>query len=219
MDIDGVWIRARGITARGPEGNAFENVHLHVEPGALGVITGAAGTGRTSLLLALAGRMRVITGDLVVSGHVLPGESRAVRRLIRPARLRPGCELERSHRVSEAVTERRMISGVRAEHIADALALVGLAPYRRALVRELHPADRLLFEIALAAATAPAGLVVDDADAGLPPASRHRVWSALRGVAATGTTVLASATDPPSKEYEVCHLPARPHHRRHGSRV
>ena len=42
----------------------------------------------------------------LADGFTLPRKARKVRKLIRPARLRPGCELEPRHRVREALTER-----------------------------------------------------------------------------------------------------------------
>ncbi|GAA0510678.1 hypothetical protein GCM10011581_00680 [Saccharopolyspora subtropica] len=218
MDVDGVNILARGIAACGPEGVVFANLDLRVEPGELAVIAGPGGSGRTSLLLALSGRLRLVAGHLEVSGHVLPAQAAAVRQLIRPARLRPGCELEDRHRVREAITERRLISGASHEAVAGALALVGIDPDRAALVGDLHPADQLLLAVALTAAGTPSGILVDDVDAGLPLAARSRVWAALREVTRTGTTVLATATDPPSGDAAVIRLPANTLDRREGAR-
>ncbi|MER7078840.1 ATP-binding cassette domain-containing protein, partial [Saccharopolyspora kobensis] len=130
MDVDGVSILGRGIAAKGPEGVVFANLDLQVSAGALAVIAGPSGTGRTSLLLALSGRLPLITGYLDVSGHVLPAQAKAVRQLIRPARLRPGYELEEKHRVREAILERRLISGASDRSIDAALDLLGLAPDR-----------------------------------------------------------------------------------------
>ncbi|MDA3648560.1 ATP-binding cassette domain-containing protein [Saccharopolyspora indica] len=209
MDVDGVSILGRGIAAKGPEGVVFANLDLQVSAGALAVVAGPSGTGRTSLLLALSGRLPLITGYLDVSGHVLPAQAKAVQQLIRPARLRPGYELEDKHRVREAILERRLISGATESSIDAALDLVGLAPDRSALVDELHAADRLLLAVALAIAPSPAGILVDDVDVGLPLPSRARVWAALREVTRTGMTVLASAADAPSGDVEVIHLPAR----------
>ncbi|SEG97607.1 ABC transporter [Saccharopolyspora kobensis] len=209
MDVDGVSILGRGIAAKGPEGVVFANLDLQVSAGALAVIAGPSGTGRTSLLLALSGRLPLITGYLDVSGHVLPAQAKAVRQLIRPARLRPGYELEEKHRVREAILERRLISGASDRSIDAALDLLGLAPDRSALIDELHPADRLLLAVALAIAPSPAGILVDDVDVGLPLPSRARVWAALHEVTRTGMTVLASAADAPSGDVEVIHLPAR----------
>ncbi|RKT83881.1 ABC transporter [Saccharopolyspora antimicrobica] len=209
MDVDGVSILGRGIAAKGPEGVVFANLDLQVSGGALAVIAGPSGTGRTSLLLALSGRLPLITGYLDVSGHVLPAQAKAVRQLVRPARVRPGYELEEKHRVREAILERRLISGASDRSIDAALDLLGLAPDRSALIDELHPADRLLLAVALAIAPSPAGILVDDVDVGLPLPSRARVWAALHEVTRTGMTVLASAADAPSGDVEVIHLPAR----------
>ncbi|MEV0054809.1 ATP-binding cassette domain-containing protein [Saccharopolyspora shandongensis] len=209
MDVDGVAILARGIAARGPEGIVFANLDLRVEPGALAVIAGPSGTGRTALLLALSGRLPLVTGHLDVSGHVLPAQAKAVRQLIRPARLRPGYELEDKHRVREAIAERRLISGVSESAVEAALDRVRIAPDRTALIDELHPAERLLFAVALTIAGSPAGILVDDVDAGLPRAARAQVWAGLREVTRTGMTVLASATDPPSGDVDVIPLPVR----------
>lgn len=197
MDVDGADIFARGITVFGPQGVVFDHVDLRVDSGDLAVVVGAGGTGRTSMLLALSGRIHVATGHLEVSGYLLPTEARSVRKLIVPARLRPGFELEPRHLVREAIRERRMISRVSAAEIEEACDLLGVDADPSTLVSELHPADRLLLSIALAAAEKPAGIVVDDVEAGLPLSSRTRVWAALRALTGSGMTVLASAADPP----------------------
>lgn len=197
MDIEGVGIVGRGLTATGPLGSVFENIDLRVDPGSLAIVSGAAGSGRTSMLLALSGRLRLIAGHLKVSGLVLPYRARTVRKLVVPARFSPGFDLEPQHRVHQVIRERRAISKVSRDAIDDALGLVGAEVRSSQLVGDLHPAERLLLAVALAAAEQPAGMLVDDVDHGLPAASRERAWSALHEVAATGTTVLASATEPP----------------------
>lgn len=195
--LEGVYINARGLTAAGPEGVVFENVEVLADPGDLVAVVGPAGSGRTSLLLALSGRLRVVAGYLDVSGHLLPKGARAVRRLIAPARLRPGCELEELHLVREAVQERLIISDLAERRIDEAFHLVGIDPHPDVLVADLHPADQVLLAVALAVADAPAGLLVDDVDAGLPAEASERVWSALRAVTETGITVITSSVDPP----------------------
>ncbi|RCW40153.1 ABC transporter family protein [Halopolyspora algeriensis] len=200
MNIDGAGIVARGITARGPEGTVFENVHARVDPGDLVAVTGPSGSGRTSLLLALSGRLRLITGHLTVSGLTLPAQGKAVRRLMAPARLRPGFELERRMTVRETVTERRITTGITRNDVEEAFALVGIDPKPDTLVHELHPGEQLLLAVALGAARAPAGLLVDDVELGLPQAARKRAWTALRTVARTGMTVVAGSSDPPGPD-------------------
>lgn len=208
MYVLGVGILAHGIAAKGPEGVVFANLDLRVEPGSLTVVTGPSGSGRTSLLLVLCGRLRIITGALDVDGFPLPRKARKVRKLIRPARLRPGCELEQRHRVREAITERRLISGTNKASIELGLELVGLDVDRSLLIGELPAEEQLLLAVALAAAPAPAGIVVDDVDAGLTQSGRARVWAALREVTRIGMTVIASSTDRPPGDVNVVRLPA-----------
>lgn len=193
MDVEGVSIVARGITATGPEGIVFENVDARIYPGELAVVVGEGGTGRTSLLLALSGRLRVLAGR--IEFDEAPRRARHVRRSVVPARLRPGFELEGRLRVTETIRERRLTTRVSARAVEEALALVGADLDRDALIDELYPDDKLLLAIALAAAGEPPGMLVDDVDLGLLPSGRNRVFSALRTLADTGMTVLASATE------------------------
>lgn len=208
MNIEGVGIIARGIAAKG---RVFQGVNARVQPGDLATVIGPSGSGRTSLLLALSGRMKLVAGQLDVSGCQLPEDARIVRQLIEPARLRPGFELEKQHRVRETITERGLLSGVSTRAVAESLALVGIDPDPKALVGDLHPGDQLLLAVALTAAAEPAGMLVDDVDDGLPMAARTRVWAGLSAVAQTGTTVLTSSTDaPPGEDAVVIRLPAEP---------
>lgn len=207
MYVLGAGILAHGIAARGPDGVVFANLDLRAEPGSLTVVTGPSGSGRTSLLLALCGRLRIITGELEVDGFPLPRKARKVRSLIRPARLRPGCELEERHLVREAMTERRLISGANKASLELGMELVGLELDRSLMVCELPPEEKLLLAVALAAAPAPAGIVVDDVDAGLTQSGRARVWAALREVTRIGMTVIASSTDRPSGDVNVVRMP------------
>lgn len=89
MTAAGVDVVARGASVRGPRGPVFEGVDLDVPAGGLLAVHGPAGSGRTSLLLALAGRMRLSGGAVRVGGHVLPAEGRRVRRLVAVARAAP----------------------------------------------------------------------------------------------------------------------------------
>jgi len=194
-----VGIVARRITARGPLGPAFQAVDLEAEPGALVAVTGPGGSGHSSLLLALAGRLRLVAGQLTVGGYRLPVRSAAVRRLVAVARARPAIDLDPRLRVQELMVERCLVSPGSASlgPIAAAFELLRIDPPRDALALDLHPAERTLLACALALATEPGAIVIDDVDQGLEPADVPWVWRALRAVAGTGCTVVASADAPP----------------------
>lgn len=57
----------------------FEGVDIRLARGSALVIAGAGPAGKTALLLALAGRVPAVKGDLKVLGHVLPQHARALR--------------------------------------------------------------------------------------------------------------------------------------------
>ncbi len=60
--------------------NAFSGVDVAVKPGEVLVVEGET-TGRRALLMALAGRLALTAGDIVVAGRVLPEQASEVRRL------------------------------------------------------------------------------------------------------------------------------------------
>lgn len=71
-------VRARALSGRGPEGIAFGPIDLTVPSGGMHVLQGDPGSGRTSLLLAVAGRFSPVSGDLEVAGHTSPARIREV---------------------------------------------------------------------------------------------------------------------------------------------
>jgi ABC-2 type transport system ATP-binding protein len=195
----GVGIVARSITARGPLGPAFQAVDLEAEPDSLVAVSGPGGSGRSSLLLALAGRLRLVAGQLTVGGQHLPAGSAAVRRLVAVARVRPAIDFDRRLRVQEVIAEQGIVapSSASGPSIAAALGLLRIDPPPEALVAELHPAEETLLACALALTTEPGAIVIDDVDQGLEPGDVPWIWRALRAVAGTGCTVVATADAPP----------------------
>ncbi|MFF8371818.1 ATP-binding cassette domain-containing protein [Streptomyces lydicus] len=196
----------------GPRGPVFEGVDLDVSAGGLLAAHGPAGSGRTSLLLALAGRMRLSGGAVRVGGHVLPAEGRRVRAAVAIARAAPAVALEGRLRVKQVMAERRLTApGVTDSRIREACEAVGTAPRGTDLVEDLDPVEALLLATALALAERPGALVIDDVDDGLPPEAHSRVWQALDRVRACGPTVLAGCirTPPPTPGLVALSLPRR----------
>jgi ABC-type multidrug transport system ATPase subunit len=195
VDVVGVAFAARGISARGLWGCAFANVSLDVAAGQLAVIAGPGGSGRTSLLLALAGRMRLVTGTITVGAHRLPADARPVQRLVAVAQARPAVDLDDDLRVGELITERKTIGGGRPKPstVRETLDHLGFDAAPDLRVAALRPSDRTLFAVGLAAAEQPGAIVVDDADRECSPEEGHRVWAALAMLAARGCTVLAGS--------------------------
>ena len=129
-------VEADGLLATGPRGVVFGPLALRVAPGELLVVAGPGSSGRTSLLLALAGRLRLAGGRAVMAGHALPGAAAAVRRNVAVARADGIVDLDEQWTVGDAIANRALLSGGRAAEpaVRARLAAAGAgssAPARR----------------------------------------------------------------------------------------
>lgn len=165
-------ITARGIRVSGPWGPVYGPLDLDVEAGGLTVLLAEAGSGRTALLLTLAGRMRPDAGQLRVFGR-----TGATEIFFRTAL--SGIDgldtVYESVTVADLITEQlrwiapwhRLVRRAGRQDLERVclpvfgdLALPPLTEY----VEELSELDRLLLRIALANVNTPDLLVVGNLD-------------------------------------------------------
>jgi RND superfamily putative drug exporter len=202
-------IHAEGLGLDGPEGSVFSGVDLAVQPGTVVVVHGPPGSGKTALLLALAGRMPVSAGRLKVVGHGLPGSgrsARAIRAQVGLAETAGINDLEESLTVEQHVAERIATQSLRLwvsvaavsrvlDAVDDAFRNAGHAPLlRKALVADLSPLERKVLGLALAMIGRPALVVLDNVDELRNPDDRLMLWRALAWLA--GWPVPADGTGP-----------------------
>ena len=199
---------ARGLQLHGDRGPVFGPVDLEIAAGTLTLVQGPQGAGRTSLLLALAGRMVPnASSDLVVLGHRLPAQRTLTQRQVALAGFTGIDELDDSVTVGDHVRERLAWlapwyrRAPRADQAVVDRALLPVfgdlpVPDVDTVVWHLDEVDALLLRIALATAQRPRLLVVDDVDQVHDRARRRIVWDRLAALAATGVTVVASCADP-----------------------
>ncbi|MFJ9024625.1 ATP-binding cassette domain-containing protein [Streptomyces sp. NPDC102259] len=218
--MDGVGVTADGFGLRGPRGWAFRGVGVDAEPGSLIAVEGPSGSGRTSLLLALTGRMKATEGTATVGGARLPKQLAAVRRVGALAHVAGVTDLDPALTVGEHLRERALLERrfggpvrellrPRAERAAEVglridtalsaagLELEALPKGSRTAVRDLERLEALRLSVALALIGRPGLLGVDDIDLKLTDAERAEVWALLRSLAEAGTTVLAVCGEAP----------------------
>jgi len=194
-------VEALNLSLVGPEGPVFHDVTLAVRPGLVTVVAGPGGSGRSSLLLALCGRMRGCTGTVEVLGRVVRSgrDLRALRRRTSVARISDVVLPEARLTVAESVVERALLDGVRPADAERAFAaaedLLGTPLDRSAVAERLTAYEQTVLAVALAL-VGPADLVVlDDLDADLDTADQRRLLDALVRLAAAGPALLASTTE------------------------
>lgn len=223
---EGAAVEVDGIGLKGPRGWVFRDVRFTAAPGSLVALTGASGTGRTCLLLALAGRMKLTEGKARVAGLRLREQAAAVRRTAALAHVPGVDDLEPSLTVGEHLRERVLLQRrygiaplaalkavlrpprqrradarrVHDEALAAAgLDLAALPKGARTAVRDLERLERLRLCVALALIGGPRLLAVDDADLKLAAPPREEAWALLASVAAGGVTVLAVCGEAPAE--------------------
>jgi energy-coupling factor transporter ATP-binding protein EcfA2 len=203
-------IVARGIAVRGPWGPVYGPLDLEIPRGGLTVLVAAPGSGRTALLMTLAGRMKPTSGTLDVMG-----DTRASAIFGRSA-IAGVTELDG---VSESVTVRDLLTErmrwdaawyrlVRRADADDLARVCGPVfgplplPALTAYVDQLTEVDALLLRIALANTVAPPLLVVGSLDQVDEDGSRAELVRRLVDLGERQTVVTASA-NPVSTELGV----------------
>ncbi|MBW3086531.1 hypothetical protein KEM60_02754 [Austwickia sp. TVS 96-490-7B] len=197
-------IRARGLHLTGRRGTVLAPIDLDIAPGTLTVVTGHSGTGKTSLLLTLVGRMRPSSGsELTVLGRPLPLRAISVQHRTSAMGIAGLDDLDEEVSVSACVRERqawlapwwKLIRTPDDHTVADICrpAFGDLpTPAARQVVHELPEASNLLLRVALALLSNPDLIVIDDIDQLRDTAERDLVWHRLEELAAEGLTIVTT---------------------------
>ncbi len=197
---DTPYIETRDLSLTTREGPVYADVNLSFGRGRLAAVVGRSGTGRSALLLTLAGRMRGWTGRCRVAGYDAATQIATLRDRSSVARISDLVDLEPRLTVAESITERALIDAMplpRAGERFDAscAALGELDLSRKTLVGDLSSLDRTLLTVALATLRPAELVVLDDAQRGLDGEQLARLMTGLVGLVETGTAVVISVLD------------------------
>lgn len=200
VPTDPAYIEAVGLSLTTREGPVFSDVSLEFGRGAVACLVGRAGSGRSALLLAIAGRLRGWTGSLRVGGLDADAASAQVRQLVSVARIDTLVDQEKQLSVSDSVVERALIDGIDPEEarrrLADIERVLGVRLPPDELVGRLSAVDQTLLCVALALLKPADAVVLDDADRDLDAQELRELGAALRRLADQDITVVVSVHDP-----------------------
>ncbi|MBZ5737527.1 ABC transporter ATP-binding protein [Nocardioides mangrovi] len=182
------------------ETHALRGIGLELRPGALTVVAGPSGSGKSSLLTLLGARDRPSAGQLSLLGHDVGAAS--TRELRRLRRRRIGFVPQRSSGAVfphlRAIDQLRQVAAWRGapdRHLDESLTAVGLADRADHRPYALSGGEQQRLAVAMALVGAPELLVADEPTAELDHANADRVMDALLAAAAAGSTVVISSHD------------------------
>jgi len=197
LELRGVCKRFGGLTAT-------DDVSLAISPGELHAIIGPNGAGKTTLLNQVAGELRQDAGAILLDGHEIGAL---------PPWERVGRGLARTFQITQLLPDETVIGNVtlavqvRRGHsfrfFADAqrdpdahlqaaqfLQDVGLSAIASVRVADLAHGERKQLELAVALATRPSLLLLDEPMAGLSPVESQQMVALLRRLKGRVTMVL-----------------------------
>ena len=186
-------LEARGLVRRFGALIATDDVSFAVQPGARQALIGPNGAGKTTLINLLTGVLKPTAGEVLLQG-------RNVTHLASSTRVRMGLvrtfqinqlfpDLTPAESLALAISERRGsganfwgVAGGRPEIVAEIESLLtrfGLEAEMDQPTRKLAYGKQRLLEIALALATRPRVLLLDEPAAGVPEEERRDILAAL----------------------------------------
>ena len=182
---------------------AVRSVNFRLDRGEIRAIIGPNGAGKTTLLNLICGRLRPTAGRVVYDGaditH-LPAHARVGRGIVYTFQI---VSIFRTLTVDEnvALAARRLLMQgplrhftvnprAAAERVDYALTRVGLADARDRLAGSLPYGHQRLLEVAMALASAPHLLALDEPTQGLAPDEIAGLVALIRDIAKTATILL-----------------------------
>lgn len=165
---------------------AVNGVSFRVQPGSVHAVIGPNGAGKTTLFRLLTGEVKPTEGEIFLAGTPIGGRKQhvvarhGVSQTFQITSLFDRLTVRESLQVAMLAAARRsqrLVGGFRSAYrdAADQLLdRVGLAPYAEARSAMLSHGDQRVLEIALALATRPRLLLMDEPTSGMSPLETQR---------------------------------------------
>jgi ABC-2 type transport system ATP-binding protein len=187
-------IEAEGLRKSFGRVQALRGVELAVPPGSVCALLGPNGAGKTTAVRILATLVRPDGGTARVMGHDVAREPGKVRGVIGLAGQHAAVDDDLTGRENLLILGLMQHLGRRGARAraAELLARFGLADAGGRLVKTWSGGMRRRLDLIASLIVTPAVLFLDEPTTGLDPRSQVEMWSAVRSLAAEGTTVLLS---------------------------
>jgi branched-chain amino acid transport system ATP-binding protein len=197
-------LEVRGLRKAFADFIAVDGVDLALPAGGVTAIIGPNGAGKTTLINLVSGKLVPDAGGVALDGvdvTRLPASARVragMARTFQVTNVFPQLTAEENVAVPLLAREGSALVALRSframtdvhDRAVQLLARVGLSDRARRMAAELSHGDQRLLEIALALASEPRLLLLDEPTAGMGSGERERVLSQIRKLADGGLTIL-----------------------------
>jgi thiamine transport system ATP-binding protein len=186
------------VTVRFGDVTAVDAVSLSIPRGEVFAVLGPSGSGKSSLLRAIAG-LEPCTGDIAFDGESvmrMPPHKRRFALMFQDGQLFPHLDVTGNVgyalRVGHAATARPAV----AERVAELLELVGMPGFERRRVTDLSGGEQQRVALARSLAASPRLLLLDEPLSSLDRELRERLAGELHDILrATGVTTILVTHD------------------------
>ncbi|MEU6552429.1 ATP-binding cassette domain-containing protein [Streptomyces sp. NPDC046915] len=183
-------VLSEGLEKRFGAVHALRGLDLAVAQGTVCGLLGPNGAGKTTAVRLLTTLLRPDAGSARVAGHDLVREAAAVRRRIGVTGQYASVDGDLTGRQNLRLFARLHRVRGPAERAAELLDRFGLTEAADRPASTYSGGMRRRLDLAASLIRRPDVLFLDEPTTGLDPASRNRIWDAVRELKADGTTVL-----------------------------
>lgn len=185
-------IETTGLARHFGDKRAVDGIDLDVRRGEIFAVLGPNGAGKTTLVRMLATLLRPTGGSARVLGHDIEREAREIRRKISLTGQFASVDEDLTGYENLLLLSR--LSGLKGSEAKDRtmglLAAFDLSDAAARQAKDYSGGMRRKLDIAASLIRRPELLFLDEPTTGLDPRSRNQVWDIVRGLAASGTTIL-----------------------------
>ncbi|WP_033286307.1 daunorubicin resistance protein DrrA family ABC transporter ATP-binding protein [Streptomyces sp. NRRL F-525] len=183
-------VLSEGLEKRFGAVHALRGLDLAVAQGTVCGVLGPNGAGKTTAVRLLTTLLRPDAGSARIAGHDLVREASAVRRRIGVTGQYASVDGDLTGRQNLRLFARLHRVRGPAERAAELLDRFGLTESADRPASTYSGGMRRRLDLAASLIRRPDVLFLDEPTAGLDPASRNRIWDAVRDLKGEGTTVL-----------------------------
>ncbi len=178
-----MWLQIDNVTVCYDRQEVLRDLSLALAPGEIGCLLGGSGTGKSTLLRAIAGFEPLASGSIALAGQVLsgpganvPAHRRGIGMVFQDHALFP--HLDVADNIAFGL--RGLPQPQRQQRVADLLAMVGLPDCARRFPHELSGGQQQRIALARALAPQPSLVLLDEPFASLDTELRQRLAMDVR---------------------------------------